>query len=99
MSIEVIEKKKTNTLLEEPKKYKVIFHNDDYTTQEFVTEILVDVFHKTYQEAEGLMMKVHLEGEAIVGVYSFDIALTKQNMTVKLARSQNFPLRVTVEEE
>jgi ATP-dependent Clp protease adaptor protein ClpS len=99
MSVEIVEKKKIEEVLKEPSKYKVIFHNDDYTTQEFVTEILVEIFHKTYQEAEMLMMKVHNDGQAVIGIYSYDIALTKVNHTVKLARSQNYPLRVTMEEE
>lgn len=99
MSVETVEKKKIEEVLKEPGKYKVIFHNDDYTTQEFVTEILVEIFHKSYQEAEMLMMKVHKDGQAVIAAYSYDIALTKVNHTVKLARSQNYPLRVTMEEE
>ena len=99
MSVEIVEKKKIEEVLKEPGKYKVIFHNDDYTTQEFVTEILVEIFHKSYKEAEMLMMKVHTDGQAVIATYSYDIALTKVNHTVKLARSQNYPLRVTMEEE
>lgn len=99
MSTEVIEKKKVEEIIKEPNKYKVIFHNDDYTTQDFVTEVLVEIFHKTFKEAESLMIKVHKEGQAIIDSYSYDIALTKVNHTIKLARSQNFPLRVTMEEE
>lgn len=99
MSVEIVEKKKIDEILKEPSKYKVIFHNDDYTTQEFVTEILVEIFHKSYKDAEMLMIKVHTEGWAVIASYSYDIALTKVNYTIKLARSQNFPLRVTMEEE
>lgn len=101
MSTETVEKQKIDIdeELKEPSNYKVLFHNDDYTTQEFVTEVLVDIFHKNYKEAETLMIKVHTEGKAVVGSYSYDIALTKVNHTTKLARSQDFPLRVTMEEE
>lgn len=99
MATEVIEKKKIEEAIKEPNMYKVIFHNDDYTTQEFVTEILVEIFHKSFKDAEKIMMKIHNEGQAVVASYSYDIALTKVNHTVKLARSQNFPLRVTMEEE
>lgn len=86
-------------LIEEPRQYKVLFHNDNRTTMEFVTHVLRVVFGKPADEAVALMMKVHREGQAVVGVYSYDVAMTKTTQTVAMARSQGFPLRVTCEPE
>lgn len=85
--------------IEEPRQYKVIFHNDDFTTMEFVTDVLRSVFNKPADEAVVLMMKVHREGQAIVGVYSYDVAMTKTSVATSMARSEGFPLRITCEPE
>lgn len=85
--------------IEEPHHYKVIFHNDDFTTMEFVTEVLRLVFNKPVDEAVVLMMKVHREGQAIVGVYTYDVAMTKASKATSMARQEGFPLRVTCEPE
>ena len=85
--------------IEEPHHYKVIFHNDDFTTMEFVTEVLRQVFSKPVDEAVVLMMKVHREGQAIVGVYSYDVAMTKAGQAMSMARNEGFPLKVTCEPE
>lgn len=98
MSTEIKEKQVLKELLKEPSLYNVILHNDDYTTQAFVTEILVEIFHKSFSEAESLMLEVHNQGAAVVASYSYDIALTKLNHVTRLARSQGFPLKVTIEE-
>lgn len=98
MSTEIKEKQSIKEILKEPNLYNVILHNDDYTTQEFVIEILVEIFHKTFSDAESLMLEVHNAGAAIVAAYSYDIALTKLNHVTRLARSQGFPLKVTIEE-
>ena len=82
-----------------PKHYKVIFHNDDFTTMEFVTHVLQVVFSKPTDEAVMLMMKVHREGQAIVGVYSYDVAMTKANQARAMARKEGFPLQITCEPE
>jgi len=84
--------------LKEPAQYKVILLNDDYTTKEFVAEILMAVFHKTEPEAISLMEKVHAVGSAAVGVYSYDIATTLISMTVQVARKKGFPLQCKLEE-
>ena len=81
-----------------PKSYRVIMLNDDYTTQNFVIEILVEVFHKNRAEATTLMFDIHNEGRAIVGVYPYDIAITKVRKTINLARRAEFPLRCLIEE-
>lgn len=82
--------------LKEPGKYNVVFHNDDFTPMEFVTLVLQQIFFKTLMEAEALMLKVHHEGRAIVGTYSYDIALSKATEATNLAREEGFPLRITV---
>jgi ATP-dependent Clp protease adaptor protein ClpS len=92
------ERLKINLDFDEPKRYDVIFMNDDVTTMEFVVYVLENVFYKTKEEAQILMFKVHVEGSAVVGTYNFDIALTKQDKTINMARAQNFPLEVIVKE-
>ena len=84
--------------LELPPDYKVIFHNDDFTTMDFVVNILVSVFEKDFTEAQQLMEKVHKTGSAIVGVYTYDIAVTRAELATKKAREEGFPLRITVEQ-
>ena len=85
--------------IEEPRQYKVIFHNDDFTTMEFVTEVLRLVFNKPADEAVTLMMRVHREGQAVVGIYSYDVAMTKASTATSMARREGFPLNITCEPE
>ena len=92
-------KSRERVLIEEPRQYKVIFHNDDFTTMEFVTEVLRQVFNKPADEAVTLMMKVHREGQAIVGVYSYDVAMTKASQATAKARQEGFHLKITCEPE
>lgn len=88
-------KEKERTNLKEPRRYKVIFHNDDFTTMEFVVKVLTLVFFKSTEEAETLMMAVHRKGQAIVGIYSYDVAVSKVRKATEMARSEGFPLRLT----
>ncbi len=81
----------------EPPKYAVLLHNDDYTTMEFVIEVLTCDFSKPSEEAMALMLKVHQEGKAVAGIYSFDIAETKTALVTEKARKQGFPLKLTME--
>lgn len=81
-----------------PKDFKVVFHNDNVTSQLFVVEVLKKVFHKEGHDAYEIMMKVHTLGKGVAGIYTEDIAKTKANVTIDLARNQGFPLQVTVEE-
>lgn len=90
-------KSRERVQIEEPRQYKVIFHNDDFTTMEFVTEVLRSVFNKPADEAVTLMMKVHREGQAVVGIYSYDVAMTKASVATAMARNEGFPLRITCE--
>ena len=78
--------------------YKVLMHNDDYTTMDFVVNVLTTVFHKSMDEAERIMMKIHREGIAVCGIYTFEIAETKVNEVHHLARHNGFPLKTTFEE-
>lgn len=73
-------------------------HNDDFTSMEFVVEILIDIFHKEPMEAERLMLTVHESGRAAVGVYPYDIAVTKVQAAAARAKEEGYPFRLTVEE-
>ncbi|MCK5853714.1 MAG: ATP-dependent Clp protease adaptor ClpS [Sulfurovaceae bacterium] len=83
----------------EPTKYKVLLHNDDYTSMDFVVEILMGVFHKSMLESEQIMFNIHKKGRAICGVYTFEIAQTKVQQVKEMAKSSGFPLLATVEQE
>jgi ATP-dependent Clp protease adaptor protein ClpS len=85
--------------VELPKKYKVLLHNDDYTTMEFVIFILQGVFHKTRDEAERIMMEVHKNGIGLCGIYTFEIAESKAKKVERLARENSHPLMCTIEPE
>ena len=84
--------------LEEPLQFQVIFFNDDFTTTNFVVSVLMVVFNKSQAEATALMLKVHHEGSAVVATYSFDMAMSKANRAIAIARHEGFPLKITVEE-
>ena len=83
--------------VKEPFMYKVLLHNDDYTTKEFVVEVLQGVFHKPAIEAMKIMMDVHKRGKGIVGVYTWDIAQTKVAQVRQMAKEREFPLKCSVE--
>ncbi len=82
-----------------PRRYVVVFHNDDYTTQEFVVHVLVAVFHKDTTQATQIMLEVHHKGYGIVGVYSRDVAETKVAQVLGYAKKHGHPLKVTAEPE
>ncbi len=90
-------KTKQRIITDEPERYNVIMHNDDFTTMDFVVMVLMSVFHKEKNEAERLMMHIHTQGRCIVGVYTYDIASTKVMCVNKLAREANYPLLTTIE--
>ena len=92
-------KEKQRTGLKEPHRYKVTIYNDDFTTMEFVVKILKVVFFKSEAEAEALMLQVHHSDKAVVGIYSYDIAVSKVNKATQMARQEGFPLRLTCEPE
>lgn len=84
---------------EEPGRYKVIFLNDDKTPMDFVVEVLQKIFRHTTDSANHVMLSVHNDGAAVVGVYSFEVAEQKSVETTLLARSNGFPLQVKIEKE
>lgn len=81
-----------------PKKYQVIMFNDDYTTMEFVIEVLTHIFNKSALEAEKIMMDVHKAGRGVAGIYSYDIAMTKAGTAMSWAKEEGFPFKLSVEE-
>jgi ATP-dependent Clp protease adaptor protein ClpS len=89
----------SETKLEKPKLFKVILHNDDFTTMEFVVFVLEFVFNRTEIDAFSIMLKVHTEGMGIAGIYPYEIASMKSEKAMNLARSREYPLLCTVEEE
>jgi ATP-dependent Clp protease adaptor protein ClpS len=89
----------TETRLEKPKLFKVLLHNDDFTTMEFVVFVLEYVFNRTEADAFTIMLKVHNEGMGVAGIYPFEIANMKSQKAINLARSREYPLLCTVEEE
>lgn len=91
-------RERTRIKIREPKHYQVIMHNDDFTSMEFVVEILIDIFHKNETDAERLMLTVHQSGKAAVGSYPYDLAVTKVHEAAARAKEQGFPFRMTIEE-
>lgn len=93
---EVLEKTKPKT--KRPPLYKVILHNDDYTTMQFVVEVLESIFHKSPAEAHRVMMHVHTRGFGVCGVYPYEVAETRVGLVHDRAREQGYPLRASMEE-
>ena len=97
-----MQKQRSTTLKErtkEPRKYKVIVLNDDFTTFEFVIMIMTTVFLKTLQQAEDIAQTTHIHQKATVGTYSLDIAKSKVAKATAMARAENFPLSFQIEPE
>jgi ATP-dependent Clp protease adaptor protein ClpS len=85
--------------LDEPSMYRVLLHNDDYTTMEFVVEVLMVVFSKSIENATQIMFSVHRRGIGVCGVYTYEVAETKVSTVEAMAREKGFPLKCTMEEE
>ena len=90
--------KESDKKLKKPPLYKVLLHNDDYTTKEFVVQILEYVFHKAHTEAVHIMLHVHQNGIGVAGVYTYEVAETKVALVESLARQHEYPLKCTMEE-
>ena len=88
----------TEKKLQEPKMFRVLLHNDHYTTMDFVIEILMKVFHMPAAQATQIMLDVHRKGRGVCGVYTYDIATTKVNQVHQMAREHQFPLKCSWEE-
>ena len=89
----------THKQVKKPPLYKVLLHNDDYTSMEFVVHVLQTVFHKSESDAVRIMLAVHHQGVGVAGVYTYEIAEAKVDKVTELARDNEFPLLCTLEEE
>ena len=97
MSMEkTLTQEKTKTY--EPSMYKVILLNDDYTSMDFVIEILEKIFHKNHSEAKSIMLLVHEKGSGLAGIYTKEVAETKIAIVHELAREREYPLKCRMEE-
>lgn len=88
----------TEKKVEQPRLFKVILHNDDYTTMEFVVQVLQSVFHKPLEEATQIMLHVHQNGLGVCGIYTYEIAETKVAEVLSLAQAHEYPLQCSMEE-
>ena len=85
--------------LKKPRLYKVLLHNDNYTTRDFVVAVLVEIFHRSETDAVRIMMHVHTQGVGVAGVYTHDVAQTKVRTVEQLAQANEYPLRLSMEPE
>jgi ATP-dependent Clp protease adaptor protein ClpS len=90
---------KTRDDVKEPPMYKVLLLNDDYSTMDFVVEILMFVFHKSLEESTRIMLNVHHKGVGICGFYPYEVAETKVDTVHAIARERGFPLKCTMEKD
>lgn len=93
--LDVVERPKTKR----PRRFQVVFHNDDYTTMEFVVHVLIKFFHKSETEATQIMLNIHHKGYGVVGVYTRDVAETKASQVTDYAKEHGHPLKCTAEPE
>lgn len=98
MEFSTITVEKNKVDVKKPKQYKVIMFNDDFTTMEFVVAILMDIFSKTIDEANKVMIDVHKKGSGIAGIYPYDIAVTKVTKAMNIAKEEGFPFKLSMEE-
>lgn len=95
----VVTRTKSEKKLQKPRMFRVLLHNDDYTTREFVVEVLRAIFHKSESDAITIMLHVHNNGVGVAGVYTREVAETKIRTVEGLARRYEFPLRLSMEPE
>lgn len=88
----------SKTKLKTPNRFEVILLNDDYTSMEFVVEVLRKFFHKEFSAAEAIMLKIHIDGEAVCGTYSYDVAQTKVSQVIDFSRKNEQPLMSVIRE-
>jgi ATP-dependent Clp protease adaptor protein ClpS len=84
--------------VQEPKQFKVVMHNDDYTTMDFVVRVLMQVFRKSQEQATQIMLRIHNTGKAVCGVYTEEVAETKVTMVKTMAKNEGYPLKCSMEE-
>ncbi len=94
---EITHKSETDTELQEPGLFNVLLHNDDYTSMEFVIDVLMNIFRKNSIEASKIMLEVHQKGIGVAGIYPYDISLTKVQEVIRRAKQEKFPLLCTLE--
>lgn len=99
MSTDVQFDEKIKVSLKPPSMWKVVFLNDDQTPMEFVMELLTEIFRHTEKDARNITLEIHNEGSAVAGVYTHEIAEQRGIESTHIARSNGFPLQITVEEE
>ena len=93
-----VEIKTSKHKLKLPNRFEVLLLNDDYTSMEFVVEVLKRFFHKEFLVAEAIMLKIHIDGEAVCGTYSFDVAQTKVSQVIEYSRKNDQPLMPVLRE-
>ena len=98
-AVVAVPKTRSETKTRQPDLYKVLLHNDDYTTQEFVDWVLVNVFNHDPESAHRIMLHVHVRGVGVAGIYPWEIAETKASRATSLAREHEYPLLITIEPE
>jgi len=89
---------KVQTTVRPPKMFAVVMHNDDYTSMDFVVDILQKIFQKNETDANRIMLEIHNAGKGVAGVYTYDIAVTKKTQADQLADEKGFPLKLTIAE-
>ena len=94
---ETKERTRTTERIKTPDMFRVVLHNDDYTTMEFVVEVIIKIFRRSIMDATKIMLHVHKSGKGTVGVYTHDIAATRVRQTLALAHQHDYPLRCTME--
>jgi ATP-dependent Clp protease adaptor protein ClpS len=99
MAEKTVFKEEIKSKFKKPRMYRIILINDDYTTMDFVVEILVVIFNKTASEATKIMIDVHEKGKGVIGLYPYDIAMTKIAQVDEMSKQMEFPLKVVMEEE
>jgi ATP-dependent Clp protease adaptor protein ClpS len=97
--VSVVSRTRTDKKLQQPPLFRVLLHNDDYTTREFVVWILQTVFHRSEVEAVQVMLHVHNNGVGVAGIYPYDVAEAKVGTVTELAEQNEFPLLTTLEPE
>ena len=95
--VDLIDKEKAKNKVKPPKKYKVVYHNDDFTPMEFVSWTLIAYFNKSEPEANSIMLEVHKLGAAVDGIYDYQIAESKGAEVMELAKENDYPLKITGE--
>ena len=93
-----VETKNSKQKLKIPKRFEVLLLNDDFTSMDFVVEVLERFFHKEFLAAEAIMLKIHIDGEAVCGTYSFDVAQTKVSQVIEYSRKNEQPLMPVLRE-